>query len=1032
MAKESCRSEALENLSFCFLVRHEQADEESNLSLKEKQIGEERDRDDVVERISRSTYTPLPGRGEQGREHGRGRTLFKSSRKKRFQRKHSLSSLNGDPQVKDGEEKERTQGEEEQEAEKETREEGKEERLQMSSLQEAEESQERNPSNQQETQTTEKSCSLQEYTGSISQITGGCNRSEEDLLHEEPLHNKNERRKDQASRTGASFLDVAGGGESNLEESNSKRMLHSSDPTSSSCSSFCKAFNSMGSLKRTPEEIHFSSSKKGRHRQQQGEKMVRRPRYSLVYLHPHPKGLLASLPLPKDLSSGRWRASEVLRALWNDQSDSTVGEMTKQMQEELERGEEEEEKTRDRKRNEGEPQQGSDDKEEGKSLLCRREELDRRREEERGKEAFHEEKNGYVHRSTDVYENNPEERIHRGATETQRHEEKEEKSHKEADLNGKFTVDEEETTLPNSSNTSLSLDSKSSSSSLLSRSSSSSSSPLSCASGPLKEVNDKKRDEALRQRLASVGALSLEVARRLEGISPHHWRGFIEDMLAGYIEKRYVCPLREFSQARQGGGGGEGVEETSSSLLEQYIFKQLNGLVVVGLSRKFLACKDNGAGDQDCCGASKLSSSSPSLSLANSSFSSSCCPSASSLSLQVTTTSSSPPHTSSTTTTTSISTSVEGPGGVPISSCKTPPSFQSSLSHSHLATSPSSSSLPFLSCEKGSPDLDVEPACKATTHRRKISLDVRQCVMSNAVSGKRKRGAFFLQPHTIVAILSFEERRRRRNDSAPEHEAVASSPGEALECPIGNGIHTANYTCDSEGCEKGAPGKKPEERQHEEQTNKLRKERSEQEEEERQEDESIQTSTGGVHDRREGEDCKGCKESVLTTGEDSCVSITEKEEEQPCGERDKKASGERGSVGQDVMNGESKEDRSHQSSQRGRRGKKRKRKNVFKACEQAKQNPMAEEDKEVIEGDRALRSPDGMRNLSEQNAEEDESNDRWEWIPRRIPIYACVKGILLEFNSALVNNPELLLSEPEHSGWVLIARPSKGDDGRRS
>lgn len=449
MAKENCCSEALENLSFCFLVRHdEQAREESNASLKEQQT-EERDHDDVAERIFRCTYTPPPG--EEGREGGRGRTLlFKSSRKKRLRGKRSLSSLKGDTQVKDEEQKERNTGEEKEGEEERRSEEGREEaeRPKMSSPQEQEEQQERSPALSQQTKA----------------------------------------------------------------------------------------------------------------------KGVRRPRYSLVYLHPHPKGLLASLPLPRDFSSGRWKASEVLHALWDDQSDSAFGEMTTETREIQE---EKEDETGDRKRNEGKSQ-GSDDKEERECSLCRREGSDKRKEDERRKEAFHEE-NGVTHHSTDACENSQAQRIHtrsNGATEIQRQDEK-----SQGDFNG--NIDEEKPTSPPGSPKipPLSLgSSSSSSSSLLPRSPSSSSACLSCALLPLRQGNDKRRDEALRQRLVAVGALSAEVAKKLEDIPPHAWRRPIEDMLAVcmnicvgvgmcmYLD-RYVCVCVRMHVCMYTGGRGREVTQ---------------------------------------------------------------------------------------------------------------------------------------------------------------------------------------------------------------------------------------------------------------------------------------------------------------------------------------------------------------------------------------------------------------------------------------------------------------------------------------
>eukprot|EP00070_Physeter_catodon_P048762 XP_028355656.1 uncharacterized protein LOC114487775 [Physeter catodon] len=57
---------------------------------------------------------------------------------------------------------------------------------------------------------------------------------------------------------------------------------------------------------------------------------------------------------------------------------------------------------------------------------------------------------------------------------------------------------------------------------------------------------------------------------------------------------------------------------------------------------------------------------------------------------------------------------------------------------------------------------------------------------------------------------------------------------------------------------------------------------------------------------------------------------------------------------------------------------------------------------------------------------EKEQSRAGQWKQREIRIYACAAGDLIEFNTALLENPRLLFDAPEREGWVVIIRPRRG------
>ncbi|EPR58970.1 hypothetical protein TGGT1_253310 [Toxoplasma gondii GT1] len=426
--------------------------------------------------------------------------------------------------------------------------------------------------------------------------------------------------------------------------------------------------------------------------------------------------------------------------------------------------------------------------------------------------------------------------------------------------------------------------------------------------------------DALRRSMEAIGAITPEASARLAGQPVAVWAPTIHTMMEGYVEKRYLFPPVDLQvkkeethtrlSTRYADGGGEGSRSLASvplTLTEHYVFRQFNGLMVVGLSARGLFSASS------ACAASAQTRGSP---------------------IQL--------HAS----------------GSPSPPCS--------------ASVPLVSSQSWSPCESGGRD----------SRWRRLRLTLRDGVSRNCVSGKRKKGAFFLQADTLVAVLSFEE----KIPFSEDRQSRTEGPGET-EAP-------ARVTLETAGAEAAR-----------ESTDAI-------------EEAALHASTKGLENRegstKTSEDGQSKPLGVggFSRGDDT-VSVFPAS---PILEHNVTRKREEAHEEVETRTGQKK---------RGR-GRRRKRcfaeSVVLPGCAESAVTKRAREEGE----DEKSTLMDSTQN-EEANAETDDDGRRWQWIPRRIPVYACTRGMLLEFNSAVLERPELLLSQPEQDGWLLILQLAKRD-----
>ncbi|KEP64269.1 UNVERIFIED_CONTAM: hypothetical protein HHA_253310 [Hammondia hammondi] len=426
--------------------------------------------------------------------------------------------------------------------------------------------------------------------------------------------------------------------------------------------------------------------------------------------------------------------------------------------------------------------------------------------------------------------------------------------------------------------------------------------------------------DALRRSMEAIGAITPEASARLAGQPVADWAPTIHTMMEGYVEKRYLFPPVDLQVKREethtrlstryADGGGEDSRSLASvplTFTEHYVFRQFNGLMVVGLSARGLFSASS------ACTATAQTRASPTQLRAS---------------------------------------------GSPSPPCSASVSLVSSQSRSP--------------CELGGRD----------SRWRRLRLTLRDGVSRNCVSGKRKKGAFFLQADTLVAVLSFEEKipfsedRQSRTEGPGETEAPArvtlGAAGAEAARESTDAIEKAALHASTKGLENPEGSAKT--------------------------FEDVQSSPLGVGGVSRGDETV----SVFPPSPILENNVTGKQEEAH----------------------EEAETRTGQK----KRSKGRRRKRCFAesvvllGCAE---NAATKRAREEAEDRKSIRMDSQQK--EEANAETDDNGRRWQWVPRRIPIYACIRGMLLEFNSAVLERPELLLSQPEQAGWLLILQLAKRD-----
>ncbi|PFH31204.1 hypothetical protein BESB_030780 [Besnoitia besnoiti] len=519
-----------------------------------------------------------------------------------------------------------------------------------------------------------------------------------------------------------------------------------------------------------------------------------------------------------------------------------------------------------------------------------------------------------------------------------------------------------------------------------------------------KELADK--EDWLRRRMTEIGAMTPEAAAALVGRPAALWAAAVHKMMEGYVEKRFLLPpvchgaeegkRLSLTLPQDKAAGRPAVSLPPLALAEHYVFRHFNGLAVVGLSAKGVAPTGGDAdARQACTRDAHASAPAEALERPLSSFSNSKSPASDA---------SSAPRT---------------PGVFPIPSL-------SSFGSAHA-----SQSSPARGYEASRP------------WWRRVRLSIRDGVRANCVSGKRKRGAFFLQGDTLVAILSFEERVR-----FPRHaQGEDGEFGAAAACAAHKLLKQSGEGCGGRvGTERGdaeaeTPGGAPvgAETDAKTWTAGAAAQRS-------NADTRVENELDGQETRREGPQTASAKKGETAdvhtgkTERDAALSLGAGESERAAGstasslrpsplpsppprahdEKPQEAREPEDEAAEGGGQGEGK-DAKIKARERRRGGRKRKwsqaAETAFFASTESAQK--LENATGPARGDKktAEESPEGEDGLEEETrVEVDEQGIQWQWVPRRLPVYACVRGTLIEFNNAVIERPELLLSQnPELS-----------------
>ncbi|CBZ50301.1 conserved hypothetical protein [Neospora caninum Liverpool] len=305
-----------------------------------------------------------------------------------------------------------------------------------------------------------------------------------------------------------------------------------------------------------------------------------------------------------------------------------------------------------------------------------------------------------------------------------------------------------------------------------------------------------------------------------------------------------------------------------------------------------------------------------------------------------------------------------------------PDSCTSGVEEQHSSTSlPSSSesaARPPLSSSSSEPA--SRPGRPAGRWWRRVHLAVRDGVSRNCVSGKRKKGAFFLQADTLVAVLSFEERISFSDKQPKAGQATARGATPAPGSREGGNRERHGSQRDRANGELHAASISPERSDGDNQAG---------QEGQAETDEAVSASSLAA-------------DSAAVSAAVSSPPLAKEEE------------AEAARAGEECQDGEP-------QIEPKKRGKARRRKRpladnvVLWATESGVEKRERDDGEDQDEWKRAR---EGMpEDEGAEDVETDEAGRRWQWLSRRVPIYACIRGMLLEFNSAVVERPELLLSQ---------------------